>query len=190
MRKLTSSQERVKRLLHSKYKYFMERNKLAKDGSFFTADGDMADYLNLSARTIKRARERLQELGDIKFTQGKCRGLATKYWLYEKPDKMSPFQRIKPDHLSKKPDRKSGRGGQNVSPNREIDKKIDDSGSALACPEGQASPEDREANYSTDTIRAMIKFLGEKSLKKHLMVAGYTEEEADGKINTSKSNES
>lgn len=140
-------------LLH-KYKYFSRKDKLNLDGSFYYDDGRLAEELELSTKTIMRAKRLLKDIGWLTFQAGRFKSSATKYWILTKDDKKSLFRlNLKPDKISAKDDNSSSKASLNVIPNKEITNKINNTaGSASACPNSQASPAFSLEVYKGHTI--------------------------------------
>jgi len=111
--------------LRRKYKYFSRRNMLNADGSFYYDNKRLSKELGMNMKTIMRTKRYLKEAGYINIKPGEFKGSATQYWLLPKTDKKSPFQEhAKDDKISSKTDKKFSKGCQNVTPNKEITKKI------------------------------------------------------------------
>lgn len=166
MAKLTPAYRSVLFSLWYKRNYFGRKGKLSSDGSFYYDDKRLALEQNVSARTIKRAREFLKKEGHIAYVAGTCRGHATKYWVLRKPDKKSPFVDIsKPDNLSGKEYKLSLKAPQNVTPNNISNKYIN---------------KDDFSSVSKDDLRNGIKGLinckGVDYAKKFYANKGFSEE--------------
>ena len=124
MQKKTPTAKMLLWSIRRKYNYFSKRNMLHHDGSFYYADWQFAEELETCEKSIKRAKILLQEHGEIQFIPGKHKGIASKFWVTGKHDKMSPFELNKHDKNSKEGDNFSQIGGQNAPPNKEITKHI------------------------------------------------------------------
>jgi hypothetical protein len=117
-KKLTPADVLLWRSFWGKRASFFRKGTLGGDGSFYYDDKRLALEHHLSERTVARSVRRLEAMGKIRCQRGKNRGRATKYWVLEKPDFLSPFPpSLKADNLSGKADNLSSKARQNVPPN-------------------------------------------------------------------------
>jgi len=159
MKELTPSSRQMFYMLLSKYKNFSQKNRLAKDGSFYYTDQRLAQELYLSSKTIQRSKKQLIKHGYITVEAGKHKGWATKYWIVPKVDKMSAFDEIgKIDNLSLKGDKLSSKAGQNVHPNELIIKKDNKDDGEIRHQDLRNLTEEQK-----EGIRAAVSFFGSKA---------------------------
>ena len=125
-RRLTPADTLLLRALIYKQSYFARKGMLAVDGSFFYDDARLAKENGLCSKTVKRSKKRLEAMGKIKCLPGKYRGVATKFWIFEKEPYQSPFfLEEERDRMSQKEGHAVPKVGPGVPPNNLIIKKIE-----------------------------------------------------------------